>query len=46
MMLILILIGNGNVRVKTEVLRVSVRLQDELIEIVEILFLAVKYDLL
>jgi hypothetical protein len=46
MMLILILIGNGNVRVKTEVLRASVRLQDELIEIVEILFLAVKYDLL
>jgi hypothetical protein len=46
MMLILILIGNGNVRVKIEVLRVSVRLQDELIEIVEILFLAVKYDLL
>jgi len=46
MMLILILIGNGNVKVKTEVLRVSVRLQDELIEIVEIIFLAVKYDLL
>ena len=46
MMLILILIGNGNVKVKTEVLRVSVRLQDELIENVEMIFLAVKYDLL
>jgi hypothetical protein len=42
MMLILILIGNGNVRVKIEVLRVSVRLQDELMESVEIKYLLVR----
>ena len=46
MMQILIPTGSGNVRVGIEDLRRFVRLQDELIENVEIIFLAVKYDLL